>query len=579
MAVMRAPQELLDLQYSFTQIPLLMPDAFLREAAERGLRASRDDLQALHRLGLLVPIFRVRRDGRAVASAARRHGVWGRQAGRSEPTSRSDLLEARDRGALFDPSRERFVGRHRWIREAYGVQYQASEYVYSHHQLLPVSMLRQLIPFLSHREPDGQGARLHRKAYWDLLLRPRIAVIAALVVPLSALDPIYYPDIIGTFAGDLEEWHRHDEWRSEHAAQTVVQWLGVDAEWLKRHGQQLLHIADSIDPLGGWHQLVREAKPSTWKQLRGDARAAVDLRLAAEILLSAYDELVDTGQASPLPQRTGRERTPFDTRLKPRGHLDPLLTEFGLSPQPRLVLVVEGATELLIFPKLMEHFGIRTDREFIAIEDREGVRKDIAPLVAYAIAPPIELEQGGRYLSPLRPLTRLLVINDPEGPMATVEHREKRRQVWIERVMRTFPREHRTATVREGLDPLIHVDTWTRTGESFEYAHFTDLELAKAIAAFDERPRQPGLAERRSHIAKLRARRANIDKALEPWGNKVDLAEALWPVLLAKIARAEKHGTVGRIPIVRVLDRATDLANEFPRGNIVIPLQSESRDT
>ena len=120
-----------------------MPDAFLREAAERGLRASRDDLQALHRLGLPVPIFRVRRDGRAVASAARRHGVWGRQAGRSAPTSRADLLEAGDRGALFDPSREPFVGRRRWIREAYGVQYPASEYLYSHHQLLLVPLGRQ----------------------------------------------------------------------------------------------------------------------------------------------------------------------------------------------------------------------------------------------------------------------------------------------------------------------------------------------------------------------------------------------------------------------------------------------------
>jgi hypothetical protein len=355
----------------------------------------------------------------------------------------------------------------------------------------------------------------------------------------------------------------------------VAQWLGVTPDWLKSHGQQLLHIADSIDPLGGWRELVREASPSTWKQLRGDARAAVDLRIGAELLLSHYDEIVGAGGAPALPKRTGRERTPFDTRLKPRGHVDRLLTEFGLSPQPRLVLVVEGATELLIFPKLMEHFEIRTDREFIAIEDREGVGKDIAPLVAYAIAPPTEVEEAGRYLMPLRPLTRLLVVNDEEGPMATSKQRGKQREKWIDRVLRTLPREHRTEGVREGLKPLVHIDTWRPSGESFEFAHFTDLQLANAIASIDQAVRQPTLQARTTHIGQLRAQRSNLKKALWPRASKVHLAEALWPIMLAKVKQAEKRGTVDRIPIVRVLDHATQLANEFPRSGVVIPLKQE----
>ena len=274
-AILRPPQNLLELPYSFTQLPLLTPDEFLRAAVDRGLHATRDDLQALHRLGLLVPMFRVRRDGRAVTRAARRHAVWGRQAGGSHPTTRADLLEARARRALLDPLHEAFVGHRRMTRETYGVQYQASEYVYSHHQLSLVSIIRQLKPFLSYQEPDGRAPRLHQKAYWDLFVRPRMAVVAGLLVPLSALDPIYYPDIIGTFAGGIEELEQYHNWRDELGGHSVVQWLGVTPDWLKSQGQQLLHIADSIDPLGGWRELVREASPSTWKQLRGDARAAV----------------------------------------------------------------------------------------------------------------------------------------------------------------------------------------------------------------------------------------------------------------------------------------------------------------
>jgi hypothetical protein len=39
---------------------------------------------------------------------------------------------------------------------------------------------------------------------------------------------------------------------------------------------------------------------------------------------------------------------------------------------------VEGETELFLFPRLMEFFGIRKDRDFIAIENAQGVGRDIS---------------------------------------------------------------------------------------------------------------------------------------------------------------------------------------------------------
>jgi hypothetical protein len=78
----RHPQELLDLPFSFTQLRLLMPHQFADEAKKRGLSisVSGDELEAFHRLRLLVPFFRVRRDRRAIAAAARSGDVFLRQA-------------------------------------------------------------------------------------------------------------------------------------------------------------------------------------------------------------------------------------------------------------------------------------------------------------------------------------------------------------------------------------------------------------------------------------------------------------------------------------------------------------------
>ncbi len=570
---MRPPQDLLKLPYSFTQLPPLTAQEFVDEARKRGVQLQLDDLQAFHRLKLLVPMLRVRRDGRAVASIARRGDRWSRQAGRGKQNTREDLIEAHEHGRLFDPVSEPFIGRARLTRTAYGITYPSSEYLYAHHQLLTAPSLRQLKAFLSYQQPDARSPRLHQHAFWDLFVRPRLSTIASLIVALSALDPLHYPDLIGTFRSD--QWEHYEQWRQKLRPRSLIRWLGVRPDWLKQNGAWLLHQADTIDPMGDWHRLVREADPRSWESLKGDARCALDLRLAAEILLSHYDGLARASASPDLPTRTGRERTQFDTRLKPRGHVERVLTDFGLSPQPRLLLVVEGATELLLFPRLIAHFGIRVDREFIAIEDREGVTKDLAPLLAYAIAPPTELDGDGRYLRPLRPLTRLLVVSDAEGPMATPRQREQRRQIWIDRVMRTFPREHATPEVRDSVAHLIFVDTWRQRGGSFEFAHFTDPQLGRALASIDDRARQPTLADRISRLRSLRRQHASINEAIA-WGSKIDLADALWPTLLARITRAEKHDRVDKIPIVRVLDRATQLANEFPRGSIVIPLKRAS---
>jgi hypothetical protein len=43
-------------------------------------------------------------------------------------------------------------------------------------------------------------------------------------------------------------------------------------------------MAEQVDPLGRWSEIVRDARPATWWYLKGDARSALDMRLAAEMV-------------------------------------------------------------------------------------------------------------------------------------------------------------------------------------------------------------------------------------------------------------------------------------------------------
>ena len=185
----------------------------------------------------------------------------------------------------------------------------------------------------------------------------------------------------------------------------------------------------------------------------------MDLRIGAELMLRYHDELARARKAKPIEPNLSRFRDEFHGRLRSADSKERVLTDFGLSPHHRLILVLEGGTERLIFPRLMEHLGISLSREFIAIEDAEGVDTDLGPLVAYAIAPQIDppTDAAGRrdYLQPARPLTRVLFAADPERSMETAKQREARRRVWVKRIERALPPELRTPAMLDSIDRLV----------------------------------------------------------------------------------------------------------------------------
>lgn len=72
--------------------------------------------------------------------------------------------------------------------------------------------------------------------------------------------------------------------------------------------------------------------------------------------------------------------------------------------------------------------------------------------------------------------------------------------------MRALPKEQNTALMREAVSGLVHLEVWKHNGDSFEFAQFTDREIAKAIDSCDQRSRRPALGRLTSLVAETRRR-------------------------------------------------------------------------
>ncbi len=567
---MRTPLDLIELPYSFSQLGLMLADEFCREARERGVHLSAEELEALHRARLLVPFYREAADPRALRAARRSHR-WAFQLGHWSVPSSGELVEALSEDRLRDPGAEPLRSRRQRRRTVEMRTYETSVYVYCPLQLSALSFLRAPIANLDRHRPRGEdeAIRLKAPAGWRREWVSHARVFRDIAIVAAALEPAYYPRITGhlRLRGE-EDIENFDQWREGVSASSLLSWLELDADWLTGSAAMLLGEADRIDPLGDWAEVVARADAESWKLLRGSARRALDLRISAELLLACHDDLA--GAVPSPPRSRSRVRGPFDRRLKSTRPLDEMLTHFGLSPHPRLVLVVEGATELLLIPRAIAILGISGDEDVISVQNAEGIEKDLNALVGF-IAPRVKRDAEGRTLDLTRPPTRLLVVLDPEKRMRIPAGRARQREIWVERILRAIPDGPGNATVREQIDPLVELMTWNTRGEAFEFAHFTDRQIADAILRLPRRGRSQTRQAATSSVAKIRAAAGNLE-SMFPHSSKGRLARELLPLMERKLERALTNGTAERIPLVKVLDRALELAYEFPRRSLVIGL-------
>jgi hypothetical protein len=569
----RTPIDLLNLPLPFTQRPILEPDDFIKECGRRGIDLTLALLEDLHRHRILEPFYRV-------------------SVGQSKPKSVVDVSEslipdlgnsglmtrlvipARE-GRVSDPAQERF---RRWPRnDSRDLEPRSRQtgYWYSYHQILTAIRAKRLIDdrriLFRHRrgsETPSTAHRLNPECLPTAQDQEQAQSLRSIAVLLSALDTRYWPDIHRQAA-----WYEHWlKFENTFDPSEILSWLRSEADTLSACAMSLRASAGFVDGSGEFYDLIRRANPDRWDSLSGDILIALDLRIAAEVI----DRFVDQ-----LDSRTPPDLSQIQLshqRLSDRGQvLDETLTRMGLSPHPSLVVAVEGETEYLIVPKVFEAIGVRMDPSWIRIENFHGADRDLTLLAQYAGSLSIGQDRGP-YVTLARPVTRLVVCVDREKKYASAISRRKQKALLLRTMVESVPTHYRGGLYAPKLR-LLTIHTWGKY--PFEFAHFTDAELASAIVAL--RPgnyplSEPQLTaelrvERGKHVNSAKGNGPNVDRFLRMSENrdigKPELADALWRVLEAKIKSALATG-FRKPPVMKAAEDAVRLATLSGRSHMAL---------
>jgi hypothetical protein len=557
-----SPLQLLELDYVFSQRPLLTPAKFIEEAGVRGVRLEVGHLEALHRADVLVPLFRVHQGKRQIVRDGDIYAIpW-------PNTSVEGLRELHAAKRIHIPSEEGFrPWRKDYLRRGASVVW-LSSYLYSPWQLLALSDVSTLLPFFrSRRRPAfGQTFNVGGEVFNST------PISQTLVTALSALEPVYYPDLVGrisfagTLAGDHQQWFdEYVHWIRGRRPDEMLTSLRMSADDLVRWGDGLIARTTFFDPVRSWVPLLRLLAPEKWADATGQTRVALEHRMAAELLLKLRDDLAVEGSAPPLPPPPPFAWTPQHERFnRPAQDLDRVLTDFGISPHPSLVMVLEGQTEMILVGESMDHLHIPRRRSYIELFNIGGNTHDYGLLASYVAMPELGQAIQSDFVRLDRPMTRVMVVTDPENTLATVAGREAKKVSIVNAIFNKLPTKYRTAAARTELDSLVVVETWTGN-ESFEFAHFTDGEIASAINRIYRKRRQNVTQVKPAQVNAVRLKKGNLKTALlkrlpAPQIQKDQLAEALWPTLRRKLDRQVARGTLDSVPIGRVLGLAVEAA-------------------
>lgn len=531
--------------------PLLDIDRFTRFCAHRGMAISRGRLLRLERLGLFAPVFRVRTPRKQTAPfniPPRKGNNWFTKRWAHDTTT---VPQSHDVPSETDRTCEGY--------------YSVFQVDHLHIVLAGLSLNVHLDSYLD-RDPDEPtdwrkaGSRWMRHAETRAVglrghqHRRAVALLCQHVsnryFPETQTDmrtmqirPTMFSDAwITVYCRDWD-WHREARRWDPKKTETLYE---LTPEKLSHAYRGLAMDQARCDPIEHWYQLTQFISVQEREKLKGDALRAATVRDGAQMLRLLHRDLY--GEDLPHPNEVTKtifHHVPeLDVRKDTRRYLEFVANRFGVNPQPRLSLLVEGASEEAAVTRIFEAcYG--------AHPGRYGI--EIVPLGGVSVA------TGNRKDDRFSAIIRLIdylhhhqtfafLILDNEGYARKLEKALRDR--------RSIHGDRRYVTRRE------YIRLWK---ESFELDNFSCTEIASALtklapgtAAFDVR--DVAGARRASHPGS--ALKALYRRKAKDELDKVRLAETLVDIMMSPRSRRK----IENRPIVKVLNRVGLLAarNHLP---------------
>jgi hypothetical protein len=572
-------KELLTRPWVLSQRNLLTEKKFLADLKLRGLFVTESHLEILHKHGVLIPWIRVDRDVDEIRREFRRKNPspWRWELLSSDPpTTAVELVEEWDSGRASDGASRSFVPWKRRLHQRGEISFRAWDYLYSPYQVLLMPWIMETLDLLRRkRQPAWEEGRLDSIRAAAIRQRTFIPLLAE-------LEFVYYAAVRRRYTIRADYGSEEDFQQAQTSFDRVdaLSRSGWTPEILLKQAEDWLWTAHARDPLRNWTSLVGLVDPQKWERLEGEALLAIDHRVAAEMVLRFLEDLAREGAAPPIPDHSSSGwYHPLGDRIgRGRSRLERVLTDFGISPHPAVVLILEGPTERYVIREMLEFFGIPILDSFIRLQLLGGVDKQIELLARY-LAPALG-KTTESHAEMDRPPTRLMIVVDAENRYRTEAGRDSAKEQLVKHLYNALEPEHQTPTTFTDLASLVEIETWGH-GTNVEFAHFTDYQIARAILATGKAGVAIGSQALTQQIAGLRSGGGSLKSIWanwpEPRPDKVDVWHHLWPVLRTRIGRAQKRQTEERIPLVRVVYKAYRLATR-PRSHTVIRVGPESAD-
>jgi hypothetical protein len=372
--------------------PLLSFDNFIRFCRDRNLNVQPDRLRHLERLGLFLPLLRVYRFDISVKVEYVDGGQRYRDLGELKPGEAWDgnvLTEL----AQFDFGRESIRS---WIEHGYAwdprgptsshaatidTEPERHEAYYSQFQIVELEYLLSGMTATVNIEwalrPDGAI-----DTEWGDNLKPQLSKFAAQVATTFAASPVadistvcqvisdrYYPrtqsdqrrmQVPAGRSGFFNlNWY---EFARQWDAPRLAAELNVGKEQLRKIYDQVSGLCGAVDPLEKWRGLVRFVSVGKRQQLKDDALRALTLGEMARMLRLLYEDAF-SDRLDPhedFGTRVVNRTADIVAEDDPLRALELVANDFGVNPKPKLVLFVEGATELAVVPLLFDRLYATT---------------------------------------------------------------------------------------------------------------------------------------------------------------------------------------------------------------------------